>query len=250
MMRSIGILVGAVVLLALGAVGLDAQSLLDNGFYNKAVAQKQQSEQAYQNGDYDVAASLAKESQDNFEKSDAYVQKKMEFYRANGWLFRANERLAYAKDIKADVNFKSAFAAASRDVADAKTMLDTEEYVKSVDLSKKAISALQNIREITAPAPATVTPAEPQAPPLPSSYTVRLIMARRDCFWRIAGYPFVYNDPWKWKTLYEANKSILEDPNNADLIQPGQVFTIPSLQGEERDGEYDPEKSYTPLSVK
>ena len=74
-------------------------------------------------------------------------------------------------------------------------------------------------------------------------------MARRDCFWRIAGYPFVYNDPWKWKTLYEANKSILEDPNNADLIQPGQVFTIPSLQGEERDGEYDPEKSYTPLSV-
>ena len=246
MMNWIGILVGA--LLALFAAGVEAQSLLDNEFYHRAVAQKQQSEQAYQNGDYDAAASLAKESTANFKKSDAYVEKMMGFYRANGWLFRANERLAYAKDIKADVNFANAFEEASRDVANAKIMLDTEEYVRSAYLSKEAIAALQNIREIAAPAPVTVTP-EPQTPPLPSSYTVRLIMERRDCFWRIAAYPFVYNDPWKWKTLYEANKTILEDPNNPNLIAPGQVFTIPSLQGEERTGEYDPEKSYTPLSV-
>ena len=250
MMRSIGILVGAAVLLVLVAAGLGAQSLLDNEFYKKAVAQKQQSEQAYQNGDYDAAASLAKESTANFKKSDAYVEKMMGFYRANGWLQRADERLAYAKGIDADINFKDAFEKALQYVADAKIMLEAEEYVRSAYFSKKGIAALQNIREIAAPAPAVVTPAEPQAPPLPSSYTVRLIIARRDCFWRIAEYPFVYNDPWKWRTLYEANKSILTDPKNPDLIEPGQVFTIPSLQGEEREGEYDSEKSYTPFSVK
>jgi nucleoid-associated protein YgaU len=250
MMRSIGILVGAAALLALVATGLNAQSLLDNEFYKKAVAQRQQSEQAYQDGDYDAAASLAKESKGNFEKSDAYVEKMMGFYRANGWLQRANERFAYAKELKAAVNFESAFEEASRDIANAKIMLDTEEYVRSVYLSKEAIAALQNIPDIMATAPETVTPTEPQVPPLPSSYTVRLNMARRDCFWRIAGFPFVYNDPWKWKTLYEANKSILTDPKNPDLIEPGQVFTIPSLQGEEREGEYDPEKTYTPLTVK
>jgi len=37
---------------------------------------------------------------------------------------------------------------------------------------------------------------------------------------------------------------------NPNLIEPGQVFTIPSLQGEVREGEYDPEKTYTPLSSK
>ena len=249
-MRSIGILVGAAALLALVAVGLNAQSLLDNEFYKKAVLQRQQSEEAYQNGDYDAAAGLAKESSANFEKSDAYVEKMMGFYRANGWLQRANERFAYAKELKAAVNFESAFEEASHDIANAKIMLDKEEYVKSSDFSQKAIAALQNIPDITGTAPATVAPAKPQAPPLPSSYTVRLIMARRDCFWRIAGYPFVYNDPWKWKTLYEANKSVLTDPNNPDLIKPGQVFTIPSLQEEERKGEYDPEITYAPLPVK
>jgi nucleoid-associated protein YgaU len=75
-------------------------------------------------------------------------------------------------------------------------------------------------------------------------------MERGDCVWRIAGFPFVYNDPWKWKTLYEANKNVITDPNNPDLIDPGQVFTVPSQQGETREGEYDPEKTYTPLSSK
>jgi nucleoid-associated protein YgaU len=176
----------------------------------------------------------------------------MVFYMASGWLQRANERLTYAKDIKADVNFKDAYREASGDITDAKTLLDTEEYVKSANFSKAAIAALENIQVIAAvaPAPAKIAPAEPKAPPLPGTYTVRLIMARRDCFWRIAGYPFVYNDPWKWKTLYAANKSVLTDPNNPDLIQPGQIFTIPSLEGEEREGEYDPDQTYTPLTGK
>jgi len=77
------------VLLVLGAASLSAQSLLDNEFYKKALVQQQQSDQAYQNGDYDAATVLAKQAKDNFLKSDAWVEKKMNFYRANGWLQRA-----------------------------------------------------------------------------------------------------------------------------------------------------------------
>jgi nucleoid-associated protein YgaU len=76
----------------------------------------------------------------------------------------------------------------------------------------------------------------------PEYYTVRLVPARRDCLWRIAGYDFVYGDPWKWRLLYEENKGLLKDPNNPRIIEPGMRIRIPSLEGEIRAGEWkDPQ---------
>ena len=69
---------------------------------------------------------------------------------------------------------------------------------------------------------------------------VRLIPERRDCFWRIAEYDFVYGDPWLWRVLYEANKHKLPDPNNPDWMEPGMIIEIPSIAGELRDGTWDP----------
>jgi len=60
----------------------------------------------------------------------------------------------------------------------------------------------------------------------------------------------VYNDPHQWKALYEANKDVLTDPKNANLILPGQVFTIPSIAGEKREGMYDPEQSYPEMTAR
>ena len=40
---------------------------------------------------------------------------------------------------------------------------------------------------------------------------------------KIAGYPNVYGDSFKWQKLYEANKSFITDPN---LIYPFQVLKI------------------------
>jgi nucleoid-associated protein YgaU len=34
----------------------------------------------------------------------------------------------------------------------------------------------------------------------------------------------IYGDATKWRTLYEANKDIIKDPN---LIHPGQVLKLP-----------------------
>lgn len=55
-------------------------------------------------------------------------------------------------------------------------------------------------------------------------YTVRLIPEARDCLWRIAGYPFIYNNARLWPLIWKANKHLIVDP---DLIYPGQKFVIP-----------------------
>ena len=85
---------------------------------------------------------------------------------------------------------------------------------------------------------------------LPASYTVRLIPDDRDCLSKIAGYPFVYGDRTKWVILYRANKGTLKHPENADLIDPGEVLTIPSIAGELREGAWVPNQSYSTFAEK
>ena len=58
------------------------------------------------------------------------------------------------------------------------------------------------------------------------------------------GYSYIYNNPIEWYRIYEANRNILRDPDNPDLILPGQRLVIPSLNGEERSGEYNPDLEY------
>jgi len=232
----------------LGISTLSAQSLLDNEFYNKAKALVAQSEQALQAGDYDTAASLAAEAKDNLQKSDDYVATMLMFYRANGWLGQANDRIAYAKSIKADTNYKDAYNTAVTAAGGAKDALDAKDYEKSIGLSKTALAALANIAPVVAKAPPPPPTAEPT--PLPQYYTVQLVISKRDCFWRIAGFPFVYNDPWKWRLLYDANKSLLGKPDDPNLIEPGQRFVIPSASGEKREGDYDPAVTYPTYSSK
>ncbi|MCD6131038.1 MAG: LysM peptidoglycan-binding domain-containing protein [Candidatus Hydrothermae bacterium] len=44
-----------------------------------------------------------------------------------------------------------------------------------------------------------------------------------DCLWKLAGLPWVYNNPLMWPKLYEANKDQIKDP---DLIYPGQKLRV------------------------
>ena len=82
---------------------------------------------------------------------------------------------------------------------------------------------------------------------LPATYTVRAWGVSRDCLWNIAGRPWVYGDPHKWRVLYEANRSKLPNPNNPNLLEPGIVLDIPSIKGETRRGKWESGKAYTPL---
>jgi nucleoid-associated protein YgaU len=250
MRRSI-ITILALVVLGFVAAALSAQSLLDNEFYKKAQALKAQSDAALAAGDYDAA-----QAKEQFAKSDAYVAEMLGRYRANGWLQRGNELLAQAKADGKDKSSPDLFGEAAGDLVLAKAAYDGGTYEDSVDFSKRAIATLASIPK---PEPVAVTPVVPVVPvepvepagtpELPATYTVQLIPERRDCLWRIAGYPFIYNNPWKWKVLYEANRAILIDPNNPNLIDVGQVLTIPSIAGEVREGDYDYQLEYPVFGV-
>ncbi|HEX5633287.1 MAG TPA: LysM peptidoglycan-binding domain-containing protein [Gemmatimonadales bacterium] len=54
----------------------------------------------------------------------------------------------------------------------------------------------------------------------PRTYEVR----KGDSLWKIAQQ--AYGDGNKWKLIAEANRELVPNP---DLIQPGQVLTIPPL---------------------
>jgi nucleoid-associated protein YgaU len=111
----------------------------------------------------------------------------------------------------------------------------SDEYVASV-LGGGAVTVA-----VTTPVPASGSYA------LPAQYTVGTWATTKDCFWNIAALASVYNDPWQWRTLYNANRARLPDPNNPDLIHPGTVLTIPSIRGETRDGMYVAGRTYVAL---
>jgi hypothetical protein len=92
----------------------------------------------------------------------------------------------------------------------------------------------ESLRRPLAPPPTagSEAPAPPAAAP-PSSWTVR----PGECLWTIADQ--VLAGAWGrppsdeevapyWRTLVEANRSALADPSNADLVFPGQTFTVPA----------------------
>jgi len=82
---------------------------------------------------------------------------------------------------------------------------------------------------------------------LPATYTVRPWAVSKDCFWNIAGFPWVYGNPYQWRLLYNANKSKLPNPNNPNVIEPGTVLDIPSIKGELREGAWESGRTYEPL---
>jgi len=145
----------------------------------------------------------------------------------------ANEKLNLAVFRNAENNFPAELVSGKASLEAAKKAFDASDYATATEKANKAYNILAAI---------------PAFAPLPATYTVRLIPGRRDCLWRIAGYSFVYNNPLKWRVLYDANKSTFKDPSNPDLIFPGQILDIPSIYGEVREGAWDPSKTYQPLS--
>jgi nucleoid-associated protein YgaU len=131
----------------------------------------------------------------------------------------------------------------------AQSAQDDPHYAKAVQLRAEAEAAFgsgdyDGAAELARAAKAELALYAGAFAPLPSSYTVRLVPAERDCLSKIAGLSFIYNDRGRWRELYLANKDTLKHPEDEDLILPGEVLAIPSIAGERRSGEYDPAKRY------
>jgi LysM repeat protein len=261
MKRYIPLLIIFTVILTLTAPAVFGQDLMDNEYYRKALEFREKAEKALESGDYDKSYEYSEESKKNTQiASDLYAALVLK-YRASTLLTQASNRIDSLEYLGVSEDDQPVFDGAKSDFEIARSSFDDGDYERSIEYSTMVLDALRDMEgkpsetaqaEPAEPSVQVIEGAEPAGEDmtavstgekrLPKYYEVRLIPDRRDCFWRIAEYDFVYGDPFKWRILYEANKSDLKYPDNPHLIFPGQVFVIPEQEGEVREGTWNPEE--------
>jgi hypothetical protein len=182
--------------------------------------------------------------------SDKYIARALALLHTDEIITEAEERLAWADDSGASRYYQE-------DVDNAKSYYDqamkdrgNDDLERAEDNARLAIAALA---DVAAPPPIIAANPENIGPPPqtsdfkeqpqePDTYRVRPWDQYGDCFWNIAAW--FYGNPRYWPRLYEANKSSLPDPNNADLIEVGTLLVIPPMHGETRDGVWDTGKTF------
>jgi hypothetical protein len=212
-------------LLVLFAASIWGQSLQNNEFYHKMLQLKAQSETAFDEGDYPEAKRLAEEAQGYKKLSDEWIENVLAAYRAGASLKILKERLAEVTRWNAEKNYPEVFTEGKALYEQASSEFnDDKDYAASLETSTKAIEILSEVAYV------------PGEGNLPAFYKVRLLPGNTDCLWNIAGYKSIYNDPYMWEKIYEANKSKLPNIDDPDFILPEIVLTIPALSGETRSG--------------
>ena len=230
------LLTGVMFFLFIGAIG--AQDLFDNDFMRRAIDARQQAAQALDAGDYALSIELSKQAQELQRLARVEAERLYNIFRARAFKRRAEDALD-AVDRSNAITSELAVVVEDARVFYREGVLffDDQDYRLSTLSFRNVLSTLEGGGLWPEDALRTLLPAVS----LPEYYRVRLIPEDRDSFSKIAGYDFVYNDIMKWPELYNANKEIIVDSENPDLIHPGQLFIIPSLSGERRDGEWDPD---------
>ena len=210
-----------------------------NNTYQKLAEQYfVKADKAFDAGEYVLAVDYAQKATENARLSEEFVKSRLNSDSAEELLARAKNRLEYARSIHADENYPVAYSAALDYYNQAKKVFDKEDFNNASLLAQKVLDTLAGIKGMN---------------PLPKFYIVQPWEITRDCLWNISGRTYVYNNPWLWENLYEANKSILPEPENPNLILPGMKLEIPSISGEYRSGTYDPNKTYgtfSPINIK
>lgn len=163
--------------------------------------------------------------------------------------------------------------AAEESLAQAKSLFNDAKYKESMIASGQAISIAQGVssKKAVAVAPVPVTEEqgkegvgvkEEQKEAIQKKveeeteytlYKVKYNPAKRDCLWRIAEK--FYNDGFKWKVIYEANRDKVKNPN---LIKPGWTLKIPKaatkltqpVQEENKEAIKEDEPPATELKMK
>lgn len=113
---------------------------------------------------------------------------------------------------------------------------EPEEEPATVEEEPTVVEEPAGIDEEPAVAATDDADADGDTVELPAYYIVQLRPRRRDTLARIASFDFVYGDAHEWRRLYEANRDILPNPDNPNLILPGMQLTIPEREGEQRAG--------------
>jgi nucleoid-associated protein YgaU len=208
-------------------------------------------QESYEFGDYDSSARYAEEALRYAQLSDEYVALQLIIKETDDAIAAAKSRIDWAAQVGAARTNPDEYGAAEQAYGEAVACREDEAWTDAIAAAGRVVDLLAYVGGSTPPPavakPAAAAPVETPAA-LPGQYTVRPWAVSKDCFWNIAGRSWVYGDPYKWRLLYNANKAKLPDPNNPDLIEPGIVLDIPSLQGETREGPWDANKTYPPLN--
>ena len=104
-----------------------------------------------------------------------------------------------------------------------KTALLPEFYDKIVGLARDIKTLLERARNFRG-----------------NTYTVGTWQKDRACLWNIAAKDEIYDDPFMWPKIWQANTDQIQNP---DLIYPGQVLRIPP-PGPKTDEELRAERMY------
>jgi HEPN domain-containing protein len=206
-------------------------SISQNEYYLRSLELSKLALETYEYGDYDASAGFAQEAIRYAELSDEYVSVQL--------IAEAKRLLAWADKNNIAARFPNNYREGKEQYENAVDANSNENWNESIDSAMKSIeifAALEAGKPVTTTTTATAT----ASGPLARQYTVRTWRVERDCLWTIAGYPWVYGDPWRWRELYNANKDKMPEPANPDLIEPGMVLDIPSIQGETRQGMWSP----------
>ena len=143
----------------------------------------------------------------------------------------ARQRYDWAVSKNAKNNYPEALSAGGQTLDNANSAFDSGNIEEALALARSALATLSSVKEYAE---------------LPAAYIIDLLPERKniDSFTSIARAEYGYNDAKKWPILYEANRSILKDPSNPNLLLSGQTVVIPSIRGELRSGTWDPKKTY------
>jgi hypothetical protein len=199
-------------------------SISNNEYYLRSLELNKLAMETYEYGDYEASAGFAQEAISYAELSDEYVSTQ---------LINEAERLKkWADNNNIAAKFPNNYQEGKTQYENAVDAHSNENWNESIDSAVKAIEIFTAFQSTGKP-PAT-------SGTLPKQYTVRTWRVERDCLWTIAGYSWVYGDPWKWRELYNANKDKMPEPANPDLIEPGMVLDIPNISGETRQGMWSP----------
>jgi tetratricopeptide (TPR) repeat protein len=208
-------------------------SLRNNSYYRESLRLVNLARLAYAEGEYDSSVKYSEEAIRYAELSDAYVKLRLKMREVDQAIYAAGLRLEYASSINAASRYPEEYGEAQAAYGEARSFRLAERWDDAIEAANRVLAALAYI--------------DGKVPePLPAQYTVRSWSTYKDCLWNIAGRPWAYNDPYKWKAIYDANKSKMPDANNPDLIEPGMVLDIPSIGGEVREGMWNPSTYFSP----
>jgi LysM repeat protein len=93
-------------------------------------------------------------------------------------------------------------------------------FLSACATTEPAKEPVPETKAVTEARPAAPEP-ERVAPPAPQTKSYNVV--RGDHLWGISAKPAIYGNPYQWPLIYKANRDQIKD---ADLIHPGQVFTI------------------------